>query len=470
MINEFERKSGLFIPKTDKNLDLISKIKDHLTRRQKDFNTEIYVIQKYYVETEKFIIIPRFFPVDEYVSCQIKDNSHEGEDIEISHNITPRNKVQEEAIDFMLKNDKGVIQLNPGMGKTVISIYMIAERKKKTLVLVHRDGLVKQWKNRVLQFTDLNEEDISILKSSSYEEDFKKPIIIATNQTIGSLIKRKPKEFGEAIRNANIGIFIADEVHTTVGAEKFSECSLRVSAKVIWGLSATPYRYDGNTDIINYHLGEVFNIDDSSGTMPAKVTVLLYDFGVLQPQNRGYLYWEGKFQRSRYLSQIKKSKGFLKIIISLIKKFYEDERDMLVVCERVDKLINILYDMINYEDKGKYIAGSSEDTLKAKITLTTPGKCRDGIDVPSKDLCILTSPVRNIAQMAGRIVRINPNKKTPSIIDIVDIGVPEIAKTFYSRNEYYEEKKWEIQYIVINQALNKFVINKSKAMDIIIGR
>lgn len=467
---KLKRKSGIIIPKEYKNELFYNRIQEHLIRRQKDFNTEIYITQKYFVENDHFMIIPRFFPIDQYVNCEIIDDSHTGEDIEISHNIIPRNEAQELTIKQMLQVDNGIIQLNPGMGKTVISIYMIAERKKKSIILVHRDGLVKQWKKRFLEFTDLKEDDIACLKSKSFEEDLTKPIIIATNQTIGSLIKRQKVRFLRAVNEANIGILIADEVHTTVGAEKFSECSLRIPAKVVWGLSATPYRYDGNTDIINYHLGEVFAIDDSSGTMPVKATVILYDFGVLTIKNRPYMYWDGKFQRSRYLGMIKKSEGVLTIILSLIKKFCEDERNMLVVCERIDKLINVIYDKIKYKDKEKYIAGSSEDALKARITLTTPGKCRDGVDAPWKDLCILTSPVKNIAQMAGRIVRINPNKKTPSIIDIVDIGIPEISRTLFSRIEYYEECKWEIQYFIINQNFQKYKINKRDTLDILSGR
>ena len=87
---------------------------------------------------------------------------------------------------------------------------MIAERKRKSLILVHRDPLAKQWRNRFKQFTDLQDDDIVRLRSATFEEDLAKPIIIATTQTFISLLKRKRKDFLIKLNEANIGIFVGD--------------------------------------------------------------------------------------------------------------------------------------------------------------------------------------------------------------------------------------------------------------------
>jgi hypothetical protein len=62
----------------------------------------------------------------------------------------------------------------------------------------------------------------------------------------------------------------------------------------------------------------------------------------------------------------------------------------------------------------------------------------------------MTSPISNIEQMSGRVVRPLPEKKTPIIIDMVDVGCKRMRSTFFSRKKLYEKKGWEIQYITYN--------------------
>jgi len=458
------RRSGLVIPRQENENEIwYQQIKKDLTRRAKDYQTGTFVIQKFYLESDKNLLIPRYFPIKQYNRwVEIEDHSHEGEEISISHNITPRDALQSRAITHMLENKSGILELQPGVGKTVISIMAIATRKRKTFILVHRESLSTQWKNRVLDFTNLQSGEVAILKSKSFLDDLEHPIIIATNQTILSLLKSKRIDFLIGLNKANVGIFIGDEVHTTVGAPTFSECSIHMPCKYTYGLSATPYRWDGNSDIIEYHLGDVYADNDDSSTMEASVTIVVFDFGIDQPYRFKYLYWAGKFQRSRYLNIIKNSKMFLKVINELIKLFKSKERNIVVMTERI-KMIDILEKSIgDIENVSRFVAGSSLNVLKKQITLTTPGKMRDGVDAPWKDLLIMTSPISNIAQVAGRVTRDSDNKQTPIIVDMVDLTCAPIKNTIHSRIKYYEEKCWKVQYVHIDNDLNKKVLTKKE--------
>jgi len=461
------RRSGLLIPRKYEGEDFYIKVKEKLTRMSRAYQTSNIEIQFFYIESEKFLLVPRYFPLDEYTTIKKIDNrSHPGEDIEIEHNITPRSETQELAISYMLNNDKGVIQLAPGVGKTVISIYVICERKKKTIILVHRDALADQWISRFLQFTNCKEEDISRLTSANFEEELKRPIIVATVQTFLSLLKRKREEFLIALNDANVGVFIGDEVHTTVGAPTFSECSIHISANCTFGLSATPYRYDGNGDIIEYHLGPIFEDADTQGTMEAKVTVLLIDYEIDTPKRNMYIRWGGRFQRARYLNLMKKSKPYREALRGLIAKLGKT-RDIICMVERV-KLIDEHYDETTFASKSKFCGTAKADTLSEKIAFSTPGKCRDGIDVPWKDCMIMTSPIRNIEQLAGRVTRTAPDKQTPIIIDMVDYSCPDIANTYYGRKDYYKNKGWPIQYIFCKNGKMQ-PVDEQVALDIIKG-
>ena len=465
---EIIQRSGLLIPRKYKHEPFYTKVKEELARRSKAFQTSNYEYQIFYIESDKFLLIPRYFPLNEYVSAlTIKNYTHSGDDIEIEHNIKPRSETQRIAMDYMTSMSKGIIQLAPGVGKTVISIYAIAEKKKKSIILVHRDSLADQWRDRFIQFTNYEKENISRLGSNTFESDLLYPIIIGTVQTFLSLLRRKREDFLVALNQANIGVFIGDEVHTTVGAPTFSECSIHIPAYCTFGLSATPYRYDGNGDIIEYHLGSIFEDADTEGTMGAKVTVLLLDYEIDTPRRYKYIRWGGKFQRARYLNLMKKATPYREAMRGLIGKLGND-RNLISMVERV-KLIEEHYDETQYKNKSKFCGTAKADTLEKRITFSTPGKCRDGIDAPWKDCVVMSSPIRNIEQMIGRILRTAPDKKTPIVIDMVDYGCPEIGRTFYGRRNFYKNKEWPVQYLLCKDNMMK-VVDEQVALDIVAGK
>lgn len=461
------KRSGLLIPKKYANSETYVRVKENLERRTRSYNNSTSVINIFYSESEKFLLVPRNFPLHKYTfGLEIDNYQHEGKPIEIEHSITPRSEVQKRAIAFMTMHDCGVIELSPGVGKTVITIYVIAEKKVKSLILVHRDSLADQWRERFLSFTNLEDGDVARLTGSGYEEQLKKPIIIATVQSFISLLKRKREKFLTELNEANIGMFVADEVHTSVGAPTFSECSIHMPSKYTFGLSATPYRFDGNGDIIQYHLGEIFSDEDSEGTMEARITVVLIDYEIDKARSAAYIRWGGAFQRARYLNQLKKSKPFMAALKGLLSRLKKD-RNILCMVERI-KLIDELYDWIDHPSKSKFCGSAKMDTLEQEVTFTTPGKCRDGIDAPWKDCVIMTSPISNINQLAGRVVRTKEGKKTPAIIDMVDYGCEDMKRTFHTRKEFYEKKKWPVQYTIFKN--NKLsLIDEDVAMEIIRG-
>ena len=463
------KRSGLLIPTEYKNSLPYVNIKQHLQRTTKAYGTSIISTNIFYLESDNFLLVPRKFPLEKFIPkshIEIQDSRHSGSLIDITHTIVPRGNVQQVAIDYLMTHEDGVLQLAPGVGKTVITIYMIAERKLKSMILVHRDSLADQWKDRFITFTNLTDDSISRLTSQTFEKDLTKPIIIATTQTFLSLLKRNRKEFLMNINEANIGIFVADEVHTSVGAPTFSECSIHIPSKYTYGLSATPYRYDGNEDIIEYHLGDIFSDDDAQGTMDAKVTVFLLDYQIDTPFRTKYIRFAGEFQRSRYLNLLKKSPPFRDVLRGLLRRLQVD-REFICIVERIN-LIDELYDQLNSDSKSKFCGSAKLDTLNSKHTFATPAKCRDGIDAPWKDAIIMTSPISNIEQLAGRVTRINENKQPPIIIDMVDYGCKDISRTFFKRKDYYQKKGWPIQYVLCSDK-NVRSIDDDVALSIVKG-
>lgn len=468
-MNEFYRLSGIFIPSKYKDEEFYKNIKKNLTREVRQYQNSPTIELKFYLENSSFLIIPRFFPVDHYTrDFIIKDSYGNGEDIDVSCNITLRDELQKSVVDWFSKNDKGIIQAAPGSGKTVVSIKMISEKKKKTFILVHRDSLVDQWKERLLQYTNLKSDDIVRLATPKFYSDVDKPIIISTNQTFSSIVnKYGSARVVDVMKMANVGVFIGDEVHTTVGAPTFSQCSIHVPSRYVYGLSATPYRYDGNSDVISYHLGEVYVPQGKASVMGARVTVILMSYGVIKGRER-YINWGGYFQRSRYLNMLKKSPLLMELCRSLVTRFEKEGRQIIFVSERI-KFIEQLYSLIESVDKSKFIGSEKSDVLEKQISFATPNKIRDGVDIPQKDCLILTSPITNIEQMCGRIVRIKEGKSQPIVIDIVDIDTNQISGSLYKRLDYYNSQEWDVQFLYSDQ--NKLrPVTKNEAIKIITNK
>jgi len=62
-----------------------------------------------------------------------------------------------EAVEALLKHDNGVLSATTAFGKTVIGAKLIAEIKVNTLIIVHTQQLLEQWKERLNEFLIINE-------------------------------------------------------------------------------------------------------------------------------------------------------------------------------------------------------------------------------------------------------------------------------------------------------------------------
>jgi superfamily II DNA or RNA helicase len=211
------------------------------------------------------------------------------------------------------------------------------------------------------------------------------------------------------------------------------------------GLSATPDREDGTFDIIKYHLGEVFVSKYAAGTMDAEVNVMLVNFDLWKGREK-WLKWEGQFQYSRYYQILKNSKIFMGLIKIVLNSLIDQNRHIVLMGERI-KLFEKLADEYKDYDCVIFKSGVKNDCLTQKIVFTTPGKMRDGVDASWKDTLIMTSPISNVNQATGRIVRSYKDKQKPLVIDFVDTGIPEISNSFRrKRLPFYNKKNWNIKY------------------------
>ena len=63
---ELIKRSGLLIPKEHQYKEFYIKIKEFLERRTMAYDRSNYTINRFYVESEKYLLIPRYFPIQQY--------------------------------------------------------------------------------------------------------------------------------------------------------------------------------------------------------------------------------------------------------------------------------------------------------------------------------------------------------------------------------------------------------------------
>ena len=77
---------------------------------------------------------------------------------------------------------------------------------------------------------------------------------------------------------------------------------------------------------------------------------------------------------------------------------------------------------------GYYIGGMSEIDRKISATrdliLATYQMSSEGLDIPELDTLFMVTPRGDIEQAVGRILRENPDKKEPMVLDFVDYTIP----------------------------------------------
>jgi len=156
---------------------------------------------------------------------------------------------QQEAVDVFhasgtIRGGSGVIVLPCGAGKTVVGIGIMAATGNCTLVLTTSTTAVHQWREEILDKTDLRADQIG--EYTGFEKEIR-PVTITTYQ-IMTYRKKKADEFSHfrLFSERNWGLVIYDEVHL-LPAPVF-QMTARIQTKRRLGLTATLVREDGRED------------------------------------------------------------------------------------------------------------------------------------------------------------------------------------------------------------------------------
>jgi len=160
--------------------------------------------------------------------------------VELSSDIVLR-EYQKEAVSFALMNQRGVISLPTGSGKTIIALEIAKRLQLPMIFFVNRKELLYQ---TVGFIKSVFGEDAGMIGDGKMDL---KPLTVAMIQTATGLPASLFIEFG---------LCFFDEVHH-VPANTVYNVASKIECPYVFGLSATPFREDGRDLQIGAAIGPI---------------------------------------------------------------------------------------------------------------------------------------------------------------------------------------------------------------------
>ena len=437
---------GYKIKKNEFDPKIIKECKDELTVKPfttGDFGNKTETKFSLFLESPGSLYIPRFYGQEKFGSAS-KTKLEDGDDINISFNGSLR-KEQEPIVDLYLKAAEekggGLISLKCGGGKTVLALWIISLLKKKTIVVVHKDFLMTQWRDRILQF--LPDAKIGKIQQNTVDvED--KDIVLAMVQSLSM------KEYPEGTFDS-FGLAVFDECHH-LGAETFSKAMPKVASKYMLGLSATPNRKDGLRKVFEWYIGNMVYITKDIEEDNIDVNIVEY-YDDTESYCKEELNYMKKPCCPKIINNVCAHPDRTEKVCNKIKEMYALKRRILILSDRrghLDMMFKWCND--NVCPSGMYVGGMKpnelRDSQEKDIILGTFSMAAEGMDIPKLNTIILSSPKSDVIQAVGRILREKPEVRshTPLIIDFVDTheNFGMFQRQYAKRLAYYKKMKYHI--------------------------
>lgn len=321
---------------------------------------------------------------------------------------SPGQTYQREAVAALLANNDGVLCLRCGAGKTVVCIHALSRLETPALVLVNDKGLAEQWVEEIIEFTNLQREDIGFIGDGEFRWEGK-PITLALVQTVAGRVRAGtlPREVVEWF-----GVVVADEAHTTAGPAFFG-LALKPFHGRRYGLSATPRREDAFDSLLRYSLGRVIYT-----YLEPELTPLIYFRRLPTKLNLRDVFVQnavtdisGELHLQRLYSYLATREDRMGLIIKEIRSAIKQQREVLVLSQSravLDRLEQA------FPEAGVVHGGVTDRRERLRrirehnpvIAVSTLG--RQALNKPKLDTLMVLEPYSKpgmLQQLLGRIQR-----------------------------------------------------------------
>lgn len=456
-----EKEDDKLVLKSDENLLL-----NEIVRNK---NIEIYIEE--YLDNGNIVIKPHLrghvkqalikagFPVEDLAGYE------PGEPLEIikretslsGNNFTFRD-YQKSAVKAFYRGGgpeggSGVIVLPCGAGKTIVGIGAMVQLQTATLILVTNTVALRQWRDEILDKTNLTEDQIGEFSGDKKEI---KPVTIATYNILTYRKNKKANfEHFAVFSEKNWGLIIYDEVHL-LPAPVFRMTS-EIQSKRRLGLTATLIREDGmETDVFSLIGPKKFDIPWKVLEKSAWIAqALCTEVRVTLPEELKYHYSvAGEREKFRLASENEKKKHVIKTLLR-----HHHGASVLVIGQYITQLNDIAKTF-----KLPLITGSTptpeREVLYSKfrsgeIKILIVSKVANfSIDLPDANVAIQVSGTfgsrQEEAQRLGRILRPKQDGNKAYFYTVVSSQSAE-EKFAHNRQLFLTEQGYS--YMILNEEM-----------------
>lgn len=429
----------------------------------------------YYDKDNKRLHLPRGIDVD-YVKRKVSSTMDEDFTSTVVHNnkysyvskpirmrYLPRDDVQKEALKFILCKDKYALNANKsqfsinlvtGKGKTYISAAAISYLGIRTMIITSQSGILDQWKQRLMEYSDIEESEIVKIEGSPMIARIlsgttklgNKSVYLCTHSTLHSYgTQHGWDKINELFKVLGIGMKMFDEAH-----QNFHNMALiDFAACDVWRtyyITATPSRSDRKEDqIYKLYMKNVpdislFDPDVDNHTnyiaikynsypKPTDITACKTSvYGLSNPPYIDYLMRNERFwiMFDYIFSLIYKAGGRALFYIGT-------NAGILKVKERI--LFNYP-ELVN--DVGVYSSISEDKQYQKtkKYILTTTKSAGAGEDIAHlKYSVVLAEPFKSEVLARQTLGRTRDSNTT--YIELVDVGFKQIVSYYYAKKPIF---------------------------------
>ena len=351
----------------------------------------------------------------------------------LQHQIETIDSLNEQ---FRNNNNKSLVVLPTGSGKTHTVAFHIRDLKPKTfLYIVHRSVILEQTVRIFREICQLNNAQIGIVDEK--HKEFHKPYIFATIQTLCN-----DKNL-EKMRK-DVEYMVVDEYHH-VAMDSYQKVLMEhLNPKYLVGLTATPYRLD-KKDIMKFVDGNVANKIDLFEGIQRDILVPFNYIGLWDNIDYTEIRWSGhKYNVGDLDKKLIIHKRDEAVLKEYIHRVQSENRKAIAFCNSIDHVKRITKKFKKAGIKAAGITYKESHEQRAEILhqfrnggydiLFTRDILNEGVDFPECSALLFLRPTISktiFFQQLGRGLRKMKGKKDVLVLDYIG-----------NYHKAFEKKNW----------------------------